>query len=43
MNYRQLFFDILNYFDQFINNNYLIDLNVHFCDCLFKNNEKVTK
>ena len=43
MNYRRFFFNVLNCIDQFINDNFLIDLNVHFRDCLFENNEKMTK
>lgn len=43
MNYRRLFLDILNYFDQLINDNYLVDLNFHFRDCLFENSERVTE
>ena len=43
MNYRRLFFDVLNCFDQFINDNFLIDFDVHFRDCLLENSEKMTK
>lgn len=39
MNYRQLLFDFSNEFDQFIKDNYLIDLSAFLNDHSFKNNE----